>query len=380
MIDSTNINNITTNIDQLLSSLNDTDSILITNSLVESDIKYQGGTILYSYNNIIIASEISDTYWIELQKNPNVDYIQDLPLKQYGGIDYSIINQMSSSALFNIRNSGKTITTTSNISGNTINTKTGIYPVITNIISGITVATNGTFNYAITATGSEPIIYQVIKPDNYSGILEIKNVNILTGNVTKSGIYNVTIKAINAYGSFTKDIVITTDQTVAIINTNLTVTNKLGSPFSYSIETTGSLPKTFDKIGGPSELSLSGNIISGNISSGGTYYMTIIVSGVTNSDSKELKINVGSIPIITSASAISSEANSPFIYTITSSGGTGTTYSINGSLNKGLTFRDDMIIGTPTAVGSNVVTITAKNAFGDSTQSLKITIIEMNSI
>jgi hypothetical protein len=374
MADLTNINNITTNIDQLLSTLNDTDNILINNSLVESDIRSQGGTILYSYNNIIIASEISDTYWIELQKNPNIDYIQDLPLKQYGEIDYSIINQMSSSALFNrIENSGNT-------SGSTINTKTGIYPIITNTISGITVATNDSFSYAITATGSESIIYQVIKPDNYSGTLEIKDINILTGTVTKPGIYNVTIKAINGFGSYTKDLVISTDQTVSITNTNLNIYNILGSKLSYSIETDGGLPKTYDITGAPLGLSLSGNIISGIISKSGEYDMKIIVSGATNSDSKDLKINVGSIPIITSPTIISSEVNSAVIYTITSSDGTGTTYSISGTLNKGLTFKNDMIIGTPTIVGSNTVTIKAKNAFGSSTQSLTITIIEMNSI
>jgi len=360
------------NINDLLISLNDVDSLLTTNSIVEDDIKFQGGTILYSYNNIIIASEISETYWNELQKNTNIEYIQELPLKQFGGIDYSLIGQLISNTSTNNSDS-------SNISGVTQNKQTGIYPIITNTILTITANTNSIFSYNITATGTLPITYQVITPENYSGTLNIKNINTLTGVIKNPGTYYITIKAINAFGSYTKELILTTTDLVKITNTNLEVINKLGSLFSYLIESTGSLPKVYSIENEPYGLSISDNIISGRIVSGGTYNMTIKASGLTNSDSKILKINVGQLPIITSSSQIASEVNSLFEYNITSNYTSGVTYSVIGSLNNGLTFKLNKIQGTPTSVGSNIVTIKAISMFGESTQNLTITIYKMNS-
>ena len=101
--------------------------------------------------------------------------------------------------------------------------------------------------------------------------------------------------------------------------------------------------------------------------------MNIIVSGAANSNSKVLKINVGSIPIITSSTEVSSQVNSQFSYTITSDNADAT-YSVIGSLNKGLSFKGNLISGKPTVVGLNTVTLKAKNSFGESTTSLSITI------
>src|ERR1035437_93836 len=150
----TDFANITNNLNELVSTLGTYNDALTYNTIIEDDIKNQGGVILYSYDNIIIASEISETYWSELQSSSNIEYIQDLPLKQYGGVDYSLIGQMSSNILFdsinqniNISDSATGKTSASNISGSTtaqeiINitnsgvtkTETGIYPMIINEI------------------------------------------------------------------------------------------------------------------------------------------------------------------------------------------------------------------------------------------------------
>jgi hypothetical protein len=52
---------------------------------------------------------------------------------------------------------------------------------------------------------------------------------------------------------------------------------------------------------------------------------------------------------------------------------------MSGALNKGLIFKTDRIVGTPTIIGSNIVNIKATNAFGESSQNLTITIYNMNS-
>jgi hypothetical protein len=86
-------------IDKMLELLNISEDLLRFNSEVESEIVNNGGTVIYSYNNIIIASEISEEYYIELQKNIYVDYIQPLPLKKYGEVSDNLINQINISNL-----------------------------------------------------------------------------------------------------------------------------------------------------------------------------------------------------------------------------------------------------------------------------------------
>ena len=58
-----------TNINELLQLLDDSNNILIADltysSLVEDSIKQNGGTVIYSYNNIIVASDISETFYNE---------------------------------------------------------------------------------------------------------------------------------------------------------------------------------------------------------------------------------------------------------------------------------------------------------------------------
>lgn len=86
-------------IDKMLELLNISEHLLRFNAEVENEIVDNGGTIIYSYNNIIIASEISEEYYNELQKNQYIDYIESLPLKKYGEVNIDLINQLDVSNL-----------------------------------------------------------------------------------------------------------------------------------------------------------------------------------------------------------------------------------------------------------------------------------------
>lgn len=81
-------------IEKILEMINISNDILSYNSSIIDSIQQNSGVVLYSYNNIIIASNISDEFLNELQKNPNIEYIQNLPLQKYGSVDYSLINQL----------------------------------------------------------------------------------------------------------------------------------------------------------------------------------------------------------------------------------------------------------------------------------------------
>lgn len=73
-------------VDELIKMLDLSGEILTCSVEIEDLISKNGGTIIYTYDNIIVASEISDNLYSELKKNPNIEYIQDLPLKRYGEV------------------------------------------------------------------------------------------------------------------------------------------------------------------------------------------------------------------------------------------------------------------------------------------------------
>jgi len=72
--------------------------VLTYNQEIERDIKMAGGTVLYSNNNIIIGSEISEEVYRNLLKNPYVDSMYILPLKKYTGQNTQTSDQVNQQA------------------------------------------------------------------------------------------------------------------------------------------------------------------------------------------------------------------------------------------------------------------------------------------
>jgi len=396
----------TSNIDELIQLINASESILRYNSDIRNEINQNGGTVLYSYNNIIIASEISEELYNQLQISPNIDYIEDLPLKKYGEVDLNLIDQLDISTLstYNINggtdgilngsiivNTGITYTgTTSGIDGlsgksrktnfqniqNNISsgvTLTSTPPVITNEILSISALTNSWFNYELLASGTAPLTFEIIKPNNYQGNLFIKNGTTLSGMTSDEGIYNIVLKVSNNYGSYSTNLTLNILNPIKITNTNLEVYSKIGTLFSYTIESTGTPPKTYSVTGLPAELTLINNVISGVFLSAVTYNLTITVSNAASSDSKILKIESGEVPVITSLGQASCYQYYNFTYTVTSSPVSGVTYNIIGILPEGLQFGVDTISGIPIYDGVYYLKIKATSPYGTSTKDLTIT-------
>ena len=368
-------------IDDLLQLLNVSDSILRYNSSIENNIRLNGGTVLYSYNNIIIASEISENLYNQLKIDSTIDFIESLPLKSYGEIDTSLIDQLNVVKINPSQNSNKIANIVSGIT--TIGT-VGVAPIITNENLTLSALTNANFNYNIISDGSVPITFKFIKPSNYTGILSLQNVSIINGKSTSIGTYNIEFTATNSYGSDTRNLVVSIYDIVTITNTNLQTYNKFGTVFSYSIESSGLPPKAYSVSGLPPELSLNNNIITGTFLSAGTYNMIMTVDGLTSSDSKSLTIYVDSVPIITSAGNISIEENSYYIYDLTAYSlndinGINIKNIISGSLPKGMTLTSNRITGSPLETGIFNVNIISSNAIGQSSKQLSITVYKMGS-
>lgn len=355
-----------TNINELLNLLNISGETLRYNSEVKDDITQNGGTILYSYNNIIVASEISEESYSNLMKNDNIDFLQDLPLKKYGDVDINLIDQFDG-----------TTDTDNNISGSTSPQQpVGVSPTIINNIYTLSALTNEDFDYTMLANGSLPMNYEFITPDNYLGNLSLDDVNIINGNSSDVGIFGITFNVHNKFGVDTKKLILTIVENVKIVNETYDVHNKLGTYFSYIIDTIGPAPKTYSVVPNlPSGVGLDGNVISGIFTTSGTYTMSIGASGLTSSDSKELTISVGVAPVITSGGEVVVEEYSLLEYIITSTLTSNVTYNVIGILPLGLNFDgDNTISGVPLEKGSFDVTLKVYNYFGESLKKLTIVI------
>ena len=397
----------------LLNALNiSSGETLSYNSVIENIINTQGGTILYSYDNMIIASEITDTLYNSLVKNPNIEYIDSLPLKKYGDINYNLIDQVitntgntASLSLTSITNTGNTssfipginvtgftndimnsinilntLTTTlqDGISGKTTLSNNGnIQPIITNDVFALSAETNSIFNYLIEATGTVPIKYEIVTPNNYIGAVGI-NLNNISGITSKTGVYNFTYSAINYYGSASKNLVLTVMEYVKITNTNFIINSSFGTNITYQILSDGN-PISYDANSLPSGLSINNytGVISGSGTTTGSTNVNISASGLTGVDYKVLTINIGNPPIINSSGIVSGKTYSVFNYIITSND-SGATYKIIGNLPSGLNLNKNIISGLPTTPGIVNVLLNANNYFGNSNKNLVITIYSNN--
>jgi hypothetical protein len=378
-----------TNINELLNTSNISIEDLTYSSSIEDSISQNGGTVIYSYNNIIIASEISEAFYNELQKNPNIDYIESVALKQYGSADSNQISNLDSNNQYLPGNSNDITTlkgvvnvNNSNIDGSSGNVYgsniTGIGPTILNSIFTLSASTNEIFNYTIITSGSTPIDFSIVQPITYDGVLILKNINTINGQTSKAGIYNIKFLANNNFGTDVKYLTLSITEPTKILNTNLLVYNNFNSQFYYTIESSGE-NLTYDILNMPGGLFMIGNIINGYFSTIDTYIMTLIISGTTGSDSVILTVNVGEAPIINSYGDWSIEQNnyqSYQNYYITSTTAD-SVYNVIGILPQGLYFSNNIISGVAAQSGEYHVTLLATNPYGENSKDLKITVVPM---
>lgn len=262
------------------------------------------------------------------------------------------------------------------MSNNTTGKATGnggynISPVIINDILTLSAITNESFNYNINIEGSTPINIEIYKPSNYNGTLKLYS-NIINGECYQPGLYNISIKVINKYGFDVKNLVLNIHEPIKITNTNLEIYSKINSKFSYVINSSGLSSKNY-YISALPGIYLDGNIIKGIFTSVGIYTITLTVSNGVETDIKNLIINVGTSPIITSESTKYSQINENFNYQIESTG-SDIKYKVIGVLPKGLVFKETLIYGVPTEICKKEVELKAINAYGESTKILTITI------
>ena len=173
-----------------------------------------------------------------------------------------------------------------------------------------------------------------------------------------------------------------------VITSSAAATSIVGSPFSFTVTTTGAPAAALTETGAlPSGITFTDNgngtaTIAGTAAtgSGGSYPITITAANSTGTVTQAFTLTSAEAPTITSANTATFSTGVAGTYTVTTTGSPVPAITETGTLPSGLTFTDKgngtaTIAGTAAAgtAGTYPVTITATNASG-STATLSLTI------
>jgi hypothetical protein len=274
--------------------------------------------------------------------------------------------------------------TTVNISAtNAGGTGTGTVSVTINpaqpvVSSNTAIGTVGiAFSYTISATNSPTSYSSTTLP---AGLSINTSTGVINGTPTAAGSTNVTVTATNAGGSGSGIITITISAAlppVPVVSA-ATKSGTVGTAFSYSVVATNS-PTSYSSTTLPAGLTLNTTtgVISGIPTAVGSTIVTVTATNAGGSGSNIITINISAAlppaPVVTTATK-SGTVGTSFSYSVIATNSP-TSYS-STALPAGLTLNatTGVISGTPTAVGSTNVTVTATNAGGSGSNIIAINI------
>jgi uncharacterized protein with beta-barrel porin domain len=248
-------------------------------------------------------------------------------------------------------------------------------PVITSPL--VAAATSGSpFSYTITASNLPATFNATGLP---SGLAIDTATGAITGTpvVVMAGAVPVTITATNAAGTGMATLTLNISLNAPTITSANTASGTVGSAFSFNITGTD-FPTSYSATGLPPGLMLNTGTgaITGTPTLQGAYMVTVnATNGAGTSANQTLTITIILLPpVVTAGGTISVTITSPVSYQIAATNSP-TSYAATG-LPAGVTINTTtgLISGTPTAVGTSNVTISATNAAGTGTASLVITV------
>jgi uncharacterized delta-60 repeat protein len=205
---------------------------------------------------------------------------------------------------------------------------------------------------------------------------------VISGTPTAIGTTStIQLTATNVTAADTKTLTITINPPPPVITSPVSVQGRVGQALSYTIVATNS-PGTINATGLASGLTRTANVISGTPTQAGVFTTTVTAQNATGIASAVVTFTIDpplNAPVYTGTTQPSGTQNAAFTFTpvftntVNASGG----YAItNGTLPAGVTLNANtgVISGTPTAVGSFVVTLTATGPGGATSVVLTIVV------
>ncbi len=257
----------------------------------------------------------------------------------------------------------------------------------TGVVGSYQMTTTGYPTPTLTETGALPLGMNFI--DNGNGSATISG----TPDATATGTYPVTLSATNASGSTaTLSLVIT-----VVASSPPTITSGASGFFTLNqagaiaITTTGSPTPTITETGAmPPGLTFTDGgkgtaLIQGTPTTTGTTTLTVTAhNGIGTDATQTVTIIVGQPPAFTSASTAPAQINTPFSFTVTTSGYPAPAFGWS-NVPPGLSVTDNhdgtlTISGTPTTDGTYTMPLTATSAYGTAQQTLTIGVVKPPAI
>ncbi len=147
--------------------------------------------------------------------------------------------------------------------------------------------------YTATASGTPVITFSANNlPD---GLTFDPSNQTINGTPTYSGITNVTLTAVNSYGTDVETLVITINEGAQppTITSALTATATKDYPFSYTLTADGSQPIVFNASNLPTGLTFNGNVMNGIPTDTGIFNIPLSASNSAGTDNDTLVLTVG---------------------------------------------------------------------------------------
>jgi hypothetical protein len=242
-----------------------------------------------------------------------------------------------------------------------------------------TVSTPGSFS--VTGSGFPSPTFS--ESGNLPSGVTLSSAGVLSGTPSAGagGTYSFTITASNGVSpSTTQNFTLTVDQASAITSASST-TFTVGTAGSFAVTASGFPSPTLSETGAlPSGVTLSSaGILSGTpaAGAGGIYSIAITASnGIGSNATQNFTLTVDQAPAITSASSTTFTAGTAGSFSVTGTGFPSPTFSETGALPSGVIFSSTGVLsGTPTGVGSFLITIAASNGVSpNSTQNFTLTV------
>ncbi len=230
-----------------------------------------------------------------------------------------------------------------------------------------------TYSYTLAASGFPAPTLTFTSTDVPAGFTV--NGAVLSGTFAAPGVFTIGIHAANTFATVDQTLTITAGS-APVITSPVTASAVINSSFSYTLTANGFPTPSYMFSNLPTGLNLdqTGTTISGTPTHAQMLTIPISATNIFGTDSKQLQITVGTVPVITSSLAtITILAGTPFNYTLTATGSPTPDLSFP-SLPSGLTPAGGTLSGMLNTPGQYTIGLQATNAIGSDNESLTVNV------